>query len=302
MLKNFLTTFFFAVLLLVGIKPAMANTVVEKVARSNNLVVGTPFNILPYSFKDANGQLIGYSIDVVKLIQQQLEIELGKPVTLDFVEVNSIADAISKINSGEIDLACNTVFTWERDQFVDYTIRYVQSDIRLLIPKGKMSGDDFSGKKIGIPNQPFVYSAISLYQPNASLLEFDSVEDGLKALRDGKIDALAGDAIVLTGEAKKLQMSDTEIFPKGIQGYGNYGVGCIVAENNSTFLNLANFAIARMMEGYLVGNEEMMKKVTPWFGKDGLITIVPEERLKGFFRETINNHEQIPFDKPPGGN
>jgi len=300
MFKKFLTTLLITVLLSLGVKPATANTVVEKVARSGNLVVGTPFNLVPYSFKNSSGELGGYSIDVVKLIQQQLETELDKSIQLDFVEVNTISDAISKIATGEIDVVCNTIFTWERDQYVDYTIRYIQSDIRLLIPKGKMSGDSFAGKKIGIPNQPFVSSAVSLFQPDATLVDFETIEDGLKALKEGKIDALAGDAIILNGDAQRLQMNDVEIFPKGIQGYGNYGVACIVAENNSTFLNVANFAIARMMEGYLVGNEEMTKKITPWFGKDGIITIVPEERLKEFFRETINNHEQIPFEKPTG--
>lgn len=286
------------VLLLMGVKPIMAETVVENVARSGTLVVGTPFNLVPYAYNNSNNELQGYSIDVIKLIQQQLETDLSKTIEVDFVEVNNISDAITKIRTGEIDIACNTLFTWERDKYVDYTIRYIQSDIRLLMPKGKMSGDNFSGKKIGIPNLPFVYSAISLHQPNATLVEFETVEEGLKALQQGNIDALAGDAIVLSGDAKRLQMSDMEIFPKGMEGYGNYGVACIVPENNSTFLNLANFAIARMMEGYLVGDEEMRKKVNRWFGKDGIITIVPEERLKNFFRETINNHEQIPFAKP----
>lgn len=298
MLKKFFTAFFFTVLLSLGVKPVTASTVVEKVARSSNLVVGTPFNVLPYAYKDGNGELIGYSVDVVKLIQQQLEIELSKPIQVDFVEVNNISEAMTKISSGEIDIACNTIFTWERDRYVDYTIRYIQSDIRLLIPQGTISGDNLSGKKIGIPNQPFVYSAVSLYQPDATLVEFETIEEGLQALKNGQIDALGGDAILLSGEAKKLQLNNFEIFPKGTQGYGNYGVACIVPQNNSTFLNLANFAIARMMEGYLVGNAEMTNKVSQWFGNNGVITIVPEEILKDFFRSTINNHEQIPFDKP----
>lgn len=298
MLKKIFTAFFFTVLLSVELKPALANTVVEKVAKSGNLVVGTPFNVLPYAYKGTNDELQGYSIDVVKLIQQQLEIELGKPIQLDFVEVNNISEAMSQISSGEIDISCNTIFTWERDKYTDYTIRYIQSDIRLLTPKDKVSGENFSGTKIGIPNQPFVYSAISLYQPDATLVEFETMEDGFKALEKGEIDALAGDAILLTGEAQRLQMKNLSIFPKGTQGYGNYGVACIVPENNSSFLNIANFAIARMMEGYLVGDEEMTKTVSRWFGSNGVITIVPEERLKDFFRNIIKNHEQIPFNPP----
>lgn len=163
---------------------------------------------------------------------------------------------------------------------MDYTLRYIQSDIRLLIPQGKISGDNLSGKKIGIPNQAFVYSAVALYQPNATLVEFDSIESGLQALKEGKIDALAGDAILLSGEAKRLQMKNLEIFPQGNQGYGRYGVACIVSENNSTFPNLANFAIASMMENYLVGDEAMTKKVSQWFGKMGLLPLFPKNILK----------------------
>lgn len=296
MFRKILTTFLMALILSVGIKPAFAETVVERISRTGNLVVGTPFGLVPYAYNNPNEELDGYSIDVVKQIQKQLELRLDEPIQLSFVEVNNISDAVSKILTGEIDIACNTVFTWQRDQFVDYTLGYTQSDIRLLIPKGKQL-DNFSGKKIGIPPLTFVYSAISLNHPDATLVEVETTEEGLQALKEGKIDALAGDAIILDGESQQAQMTaDFELFPKGAQGYGNYGVSCIVPENNSTFLNVANYAIARMMEGYLVGNEEMTTMVNRWLGEDGVVTIVTKEDLKTFFRNTINNYEQIPFD------
>lgn len=297
MLKKFLTTLIMAVLLLMGVKPVIADTVVERVARTGNLVVGTPFGLVPYAYNNPNEELDGYSIDVVKLIQKQLETQLDKPIQLSFVEVNDISQAVSKILTGEIDIACNTVFTWQRDKFVDYTLNYTQSDIRLLIPKGKQLGDSLTGKRIGIPPLTFVYSAIALNHPEATLVEVKTLEEGLQALKEGKIDALAGDAIILDGESQQAQMKDFELFPKGAQGYGNFGVACIVPENNSAFLNVANYAIARMMEGYLVGDEEMTKIVNRWLGEKGVVTIVKDEHLKNFYRNTINNYEQIPFDK-----
>ena len=43
----------------------------------------------------------------------------------------------------------------------------------------------------------------------------------------------------------------------------------MVPENNSTFLNIANYSIAKMMEGYLTGNEQTTEMLNKWVGLKG---------------------------------
>jgi polar amino acid transport system substrate-binding protein len=299
MLKKLLFTSLTGVLLTIGIKPSIAGTVVENVARTGFFSVGTPMNAVPYSYINADEQLDGFSIDIVKLIHQQLEQELDRNIKLDFVQVESLKGAVPKLVTGEIDIVCNTVFTWERDKAVDYTLRYTISGIRLLFPKGKIPADtSFAGTKIGIPPQTFVKDAVKLVNPNAVIVEVDSFADGATALKEGKIDALAGDTLMLDGLRQQLNPEGFEQYPPLSEDpYARFGVGCIVPQNNSTFLHIANYTIVRMMEGYLVNDPEMTAIVNKWIGENGVVSIVQPEAIKNFFLSTIYNHEQIPFPK-----
>ncbi len=285
------------VLLVLGIKPVMAETVVESVARTGKLVVGTSFDLVPYAYFNQKEELDGYSIDIVKLIQKQLEEELDKPIEVDFVETKSVAQAFPKLLSGEIDIACNTVFTWQRDKYVDYTIRYGLSGIRLLVPSKEVS-DSLANKKIGISSAAFVKDAMTLAYPQAKLVPMTTLPEAVEALKAGEIDALAGDSVILEGIRQQIESNDYEIFPSVSETpYGRYGVACIVPENNSTFLNIANYAIAKMMEGYLVGDQDSLDMVNKWFGPEGVIEIVDPKLIEDFYQNTIMNHEQIPFAK-----
>ena len=107
---------------------------------------------------------------------------------LEFVEINSVREAIPKMISKEIDLACNTIFTWQRDQYVDFTMRYNISGIRLLVPKGQdLSGEKpLANKKIGIPPLTFVEDAVKIYHPDATFVPVNSVQEAMMALKEGK--------------------------------------------------------------------------------------------------------------------
>ncbi|MDJ0678272.1 MAG: extracellular substrate binding-like orphan protein GrrP [Xenococcaceae cyanobacterium MO_167.B52] len=292
MLRKLSLTVLSTLLLLLGVKPIMAETVIESVARTGRLVVGTSFDVVPYAYFNQKEELDGYSIDIVKLIQKKLEEELGKTIEVDFVETQSVAEAFPKLLSGEIDIACNTVFTWQRDEYVDYTIRYGLSGIRLLVPSRRAS-NSFANRKIGVPPAAFVKDAMKLAHPQAILVPMTNMSEAIEALTSGEVDALAGDSVILEGVRQQISSNDYKLFPK--EPYGRYGVACIVPENNSTFLNMADYAIAKMMEGYLVGDQDSLDMVNKWFGPGGVIEIIKPKLIKEFYENTIMNHEQIPF-------
>lgn len=298
MLKKLVITLVSASLMLMGIKPVMADTIIENVARTGKLTVGTSFDLIPYAYYNEKDELVGYSIDIVKLIQQELEKELSRPIELNFVETNTIEETIPKIMMGEIDIACNNVFTWERDKYVDYTMRYSVSGIRLLIPKNSSlaSNDSWAGKKIGIPPLTFVEDAIQLAHPDVTLVKIETVKDGVKALKDGTVDALAGDVVILDGVRQEIDPDGFEFFPKFSENpYARYGVACMVPQNNSAFLNIANKRIAKMMEGYIIGDKESVEMVNKWMGPEGVINKIDPDLIKQFYQNIMLEYEQIPF-------
>lgn len=278
-------------LLLAG--PSLAETVVEKVARTGFLTVGTRFDAIPYSYVNEKGELVGYSMDVLERIRKRLETRLGRPVTLQMVEANQPGEKINLIRSGEIDIACSTAFTWERAKVVDFSTSYSISGIRILARKGSnlSTPQSLIGKRIALVPTSTAVDVIKLVQPRATIVTtYSTVEEAIEALKTGKIDAIAGDGISLAGTILRDNPKIYEIVPE--EALANFGIACMVPENNSTFLDDVNYAIVKMMQDYITNDTATVSQIDRWFGSQGMVPI-PPELLKGFFAFKVIEHAQI---------
>lgn len=272
---------------------SLAETVVEKVARTGFLTVGTRFDAIPYSYINDKGELVGYSMDVLERIRKRLETRLGRPVTLQMIEANQPGEKINLIRSGDIDIACSTAFTWERAKVVDFSISYSISGIRILAKKGSnlSTPQSLIGKRIALVPTSAAVDVIKLVQPQATIVTtYSTVEEALEALKTGKIDAIAGDSISLAGTILRDNPKIYEIVPE--EALANFGIACMVPENNSTFLDDVNYAIVKMMQDYITNDTATVSQIDRWFGSQGLVPI-PPELLKGFFAFKVIEHAQI---------
>lgn len=272
---------------------SLAETVVEKVARTGFLTVGTRFDAIPYSYVNDKGELVGYSMDVLERIRKRLETRLGRPVTLQMIEANQPGEKINLIRSGEIDIACSTAFTWERAKVVDFSISYSISGIRILAKKGSnlSTPQSLIGKRIALVPTSAAVDVIKLVQPQATIVTtYSTVEEALEALKTGKIDAIAGDSISLAGTILRDNPKIYEIVPE--EALANFGIACMVPENNSTFLDDVNYAIVKMMQDYITNDTATVSQIDRWFGSQGMVPI-PPELLKGFFAFKVIEHAQI---------
>jgi polar amino acid transport system substrate-binding protein len=272
---------------------SLAETVVEKVARTGFLTVGTRFDAIPYSYVNDKGELVGYSMDVLERIRKRLETRLGRPVTLQMIEANQPGEKINLIRSGDIDIACSTAFTWERAKVVDFSISYSISGIRILAKKGSnlSTPQSLIGKRIALVPTSAAVDVIKLVQPQATIVTtYSTVEEAIEALKTGKIDAIAGDSISLAGTILRDNPKIYEIVPE--EALANFGIACMVPENNSTFLDDVNYAIVKMMQDYITNDTATVSQIDRWFGSQGMVPI-PPELLKGFFAFKVIEHAQI---------
>jgi polar amino acid transport system substrate-binding protein len=67
----------------------------------------------------------------------------------------------------------------------------------------------------------------------------------------------------------------------------------MVPENNSTFLNLVNYSIAGLLQGYVSGEQEALNTVNQWIGEDGIVPL-PEELVRTFFAMVLAQRAQVP--------
>ncbi len=293
MFKQLSATAMGLLLMVAGAKTAIAETVMEKVARTGTLTIGANLNNVPFAYINDKDEAVGLSLDVADRIREEVARELGKDVTLQIVEIQNISDAIPKIESGAVDLVCGVGFTWERDRYVDFTVSYAASGMQLLVSNKATvtTPEDLVGQKIAVVPNTISEDTIKLVQPKVQIVTVDNLQAGLEALRDGKVAGVAGDGLQMDGLRQVLGMKETKLVPESPQVYN--GISCMMREYNPAFLRLANYALVKLAEGYYFGDPEDVALVHKWVGPDGVVQVKPEN-LKRFFQYISITHEQIP--------
>ena len=286
-------------LILSGLMPGVAGaeTVMEKVARTGVLTAGTSKDALPFAYSDSQGKLTGYSVDMLILIQQQLEKELGKKIQLKLVAVTPAA-RIPKIINRQVDIICDaSSFTWERDKKVDFSISYGVTGTQILIKKNSNLGspESLMNKRVGVLAGTTNEQAIKRIQPQVKLVYLKTRPEGFAALEQGKIDAFASDSILLEGwlQTAKNKNSFAIVPPRP---YSREGIACMVPENNSKFLNSVNYSLVKFMQGFVSDNAKYVAIFDRWFGSQGAVYL--NQDLRDLEVETmqlmIEFHEAIP--------
>ncbi|MDJ0661959.1 MAG: extracellular substrate binding-like orphan protein GrrP [Crocosphaera sp.] len=273
---------------------SLAETVIERVARTGTLNVSTRVNLVPFAYVNDEDELTGYSIEIIELIRENLEKELGKDVNIKVVVDDTLDERITSVLNREVDIACDTVFTWQRDKFVDFSLAYGISGIKVLVKKDSnlSSPDSFKNKRIAIIENLLRPDSIKVIESQVTLVSVDSMEAGIKAVEDGEVDGFAFDGTILEGMRQTLNKPDEyKVIPD--ESYFRHGIACMVPEQDSTFLNLVNLTIGKMMDGYIRGDSRYVDIVNRYFGEEGIVPI-ESQRIKDFFEMIIITREQIP--------
>ncbi|MBD2565830.1 MULTISPECIES: amino acid ABC transporter substrate-binding protein [Nostoc] len=276
---------------------ACAETVMQKVKRTGVLTAGTSRDALPFAYVNSQGKLNGYSVDMLTLIKEQLEKDLGKKIKLQLVGL-SPSERIPKIVNQQVDIVCDaSSFTWKRDKKVDFSVSYGVTGTQLLVKEGSNLGSPESliGKQIGVLAGTTNEQAIAHVQPQAKLVYFKTRAEGYTALQEGTIDAFSSDSILLEGWLQQQKNPDAfKIVPD--RPYSREGIACMVPENNSKFLDTVNYSLVKFMQGFVNGNQRYVAIFDRWFGAND--TVALNRDLRDLVVETmqlvIEFHEEVP--------
>ncbi len=285
---------------------AIAESVIEKVALTGVLTAGTSKDAIPFAYRDRNGQPVGYSVDMLNLVKEQLEKQLGRKIQLKLVTL-APEERIPKIINGDVDIICDaSSFTWERDKKVDFSISYGVTGTQLLVKKESNLGSPQSlfGKRVAVLPKTTNEQALKQIQPQAKLVYVKDRAQAYAALRKGKVDAIASDGIILEGwletqrNYNKVKYDDFKIVPD--RPYSREGIACMVPEDNSNFLDSVNFTLYKFMQGFVAGKSKNVAIFDKWFGPQGVIPL--NRDLRGLAVDTmqvvIESRQELPHSEP----
>ncbi len=274
-----------------------AGQILDRIKQTGVIKAGYRPDTVPFSYINQQGKAVGYSLDILELIRQETENKLGKPIKLELVEITP-ANRFEKIKDLSLDIECgSTTITWEREQFVDFSVSYFASGTQMIVNRGSglANMNSLAGANIAvIPNTTNEQAMIN-FARGANLIPVKSEEQGWEKLQKGQIDGFAGDGILLQG----LRLSATnpenyEIvpeFPYMIESYA-----CTLPQDESLWRDLVNYSIVQFMQGVVTDTPSKVDIYERWFGKNGA-TPYPRETMADYFQGIINGFEWITIEE-----
>lgn len=172
----------------------------DKIIKRDKLIVGVRTDTAPFGYKDNKGILIGYDIDLAKIITESI---LGDANKIEFIPVTA-SDRIMKLNSSQVDFLIATMsITNQRQQILNFSIPYYIAGQAILVNKSNkaVSLRDFEGKKLIIVFGSTSEKNLRANVPEVTVIGYKNYNDAYSALKAKKADGIVADDTVLLGFA-----------------------------------------------------------------------------------------------------
>src|SRR5881409_2072181 len=163
----------------------------DVVLERGKLIVVTLTTVPPFAFNDDKGQLVGFDIDIARLVATAL---FKDPNKVEFVSV-SAEGRWPAIESGRADMGVGGTTTYpDRAIRVAFTRPFVDSGISVLVTKksGIKTLADLNQDKFTVAslNNPQMADRAKRFFPKAKALTFDTPAAQFLAVRSGRANAL----------------------------------------------------------------------------------------------------------------
>ena len=260
---NYLSVLLLSALLLAMVPLAFAgDSTLDTVLKRGKVIVGVSSEAPPFGFIDEKGELVGFDIDIARLIANKM---FGEDGHIEFLK-QGFAARWANANSGKIDFGIQiTTVHSQRPTKVAFTRSYVDSGIVLVSKKGsginKIADANKSNVTVANLTVPAQEERAKRLFPKAKLTVFDSTSAQFNAVRTGRANAAQLDEPIArwyVSQHDDVQVTEDWITPP---------------TNNAVFTKLGDFTWWLVLDTYV--NElrngslypqyaEIYKK---WFGE-----------------------------------
>lgn len=225
-------------------------------------IIGLDDTFAPLGFRDANGELTGFDVELAKAMGEKL----GKKLILQPIDW-SMKEA--ELNSGNIDLIWNGyTINDERKEKVDFTVPYLDNKqiIVVLADSPIQTKADLAGKAVGAQSES---SAVTAMEKEADLYasfkdgKAVTFEDNNQALMDldaGRIEAVVADEVVVRYYINLKGAGNYRILDEDF-GAEEYGVG--IRKGDTKTVEAFNQAYEE-----LKADGTLAEIATKWFGSN----------------------------------
>jgi polar amino acid transport system substrate-binding protein len=228
------------------------------------LRVGTSPDFPPFEYVAANGTIMGFDIELMRLIAKKAGYDDIEIVSMDFDSL------IPALEQGQIDvIAAGMTITEEREKRVDFSIPYWEADQAILVRVGSgfkpQKVEDLEGKTVGVQTgttaADYLKGLVDEKGLNINIKEYSSYVLAIQDLLAGRIDAVMVDTPVAKMFEKRYK--DKLTIATIVKTGEKYGFA--VQEGNKELLEKINKALQEIMQ-----SPEWDKLVQKYFGSEKL--------------------------------
>ena len=220
-------------------------TTMAKLKEAGAVKVGTKFDQPLFGLKNLEGKPEGFDVEIAKLIAGEMGIA---PDKIQWVETVS-ANREPFIQQGKVDYVVATyTINDERKKVVDFAGPYYEAGQDIMVAKGNPDGiagpDDLAGKKVCSVTGSTPAENIRTNYPKAQLTEFDVYSKCAEALKNGQVQAVTTDNVILLGLISK----DQEAFELVGKPFTKepYGIG--LKKGDTEFRNFINDTLEKIVQ------------------------------------------------------
>ena len=218
---------------------AMFATAAFSVSAADKINFGSSATYPPFESLDANNQIVGFDIDLAKALCKQMQAEC--------TFTNHAFDSlIPSLKFRKYDAVISGMdITPERSKQVSFTTPYYANSAVVIAKKGAFkSFEELKGKRIGMENGTTHQKYLQDKHPEIKTVSYDSYQNAIIDLKNGRIDGVFGDTAVVNEWLKTNPQLGTVGEHVTDAEYFGTGLGIAVRPDNQVLLTKLNTALA----------------------------------------------------------
>ena len=214
-----------------------SSTWASKVKQAGTLRLGgTQTSNLFSLLNEKDGKLRGFDAGVAQLLTRYI---LGDGSKFQFTQVNSSTREQVLIND-QVDMVLATYsITPARAEKISFAGPYYTSQAGVLVKSNNstiQSYNDLAGKKVATQAGSTGPAILAQFAPKATVQEFQTHQEALDALRQGRVDAYVTDHTLLLN-ALSLGTGDAKLAGAPFGAQDPYGIGLPKGSDGAAFVN-----------------------------------------------------------------
>ena len=180
----------------------------EAIKQAGVIKIGTSADYPPFESVDANGNKVGFDVDLMTEIAKRLDVKL------EWVDM-PFDSLIAAVQEGKIDASISSFnYSEERDQTIDFSDAYYTSEDAFTVADGFAGTiakpEDVAAFKVGVQTgttqdgwltDTLVADGVL---PEENLFRYDRVDQAMLDLQNGRIEVMMSDYVPAQALAKQL--------------------------------------------------------------------------------------------------